>query len=62
MITAKYDKAVRDNEKNPWHHIVKGTLLEIYGDNISNFSATGKGRGRPEIEKKLFKGLQGKYS
>lgn len=62
IINAKYEKAVRDEQKNPWHHIVKGALLEIYGDNIGYFSATGKGRGRPGRDKKLFKGLQGEHT
>lgn len=56
LIDAKYA------ENNDWKIIVRETLLDVYGNGMVHFSATGKGsNSRPAINKKLFDGLLGKY-
>ncbi|KAK0078847.1 hypothetical protein PV326_009098 [Microctonus aethiopoides] len=42
-----------------WHTLVRETLLEVYGNSISQFSATGKRGFRPRIDSRIFKGLFG---
>lgn len=55
LISQKYDSPEK------WKDVVKDSLLEVYGANLINFSATGKGTTRPGINSKLFNGLLGKY-
>ncbi|KAK0073260.1 hypothetical protein PV325_010000 [Microctonus aethiopoides] len=42
-----------------WTIIVRETLLEVYGNSISQFSATGKRRFRTKIDPRIFKRLFG---
>jgi len=44
-----------------WKVLVRETLLEVYGSNIGNYSATGKRGNRPPINRQLYNGLFGKY-
>ena len=44
-----------------WKIMVRKVILDIYGSNIANYSATGKRANRPAIDHMLFKGLHGKY-
>ena len=48
------------DESEKWRVIVREVLLEIYGNTIANYSATGKRGDRPGIHPMLFKGLFGK--
>ncbi|KAK0074889.1 hypothetical protein PV326_012080, partial [Microctonus aethiopoides] len=50
------DKAEMDDN---WTIIVRETLLEVYGNSISQFSATGKRRFRTKIDPRIFKRLFG---
>lgn len=45
-----------------WTIIVRETLLEVYGNSISQFSATGKRGFRTKIDPRIFKGLFGMYN
>lgn len=43
-----------------WETIVKSALLEIYGDNISNYSARGTlANGHPKIDDRLYNSIFG---
>ena len=48
------------DESEKWRVIVREVLLEIYGNTIANYSATGNRGDRPGIHPMLFKGLFGK--
>lgn len=48
--------------ENNWRALVGEALEEIYGENIINYSAKGKGPdSRPAIDHRVFKGLFRKY-
>lgn len=44
---------------NDWKILVREILLEVYGKNIANYSATGTRGDRPGIDYQLFKGMRG---
>lgn len=48
--------ATNENNKCDWKKLVRQTLIEVYGESITNYSATGK-RTRPAINAVLFKAL-----
>ena len=54
------ENAADQSEK--WKVIFREVLLEIYGNTIANYSATGKLGERPGIYPMLFKGLFGKLT
>ncbi|XP_071653355.1 uncharacterized protein [Temnothorax longispinosus] len=49
-------KSTRENQCD-WKMLVRETLLEVYGESITNYSATGKRGARPAINAILFKAL-----
>lgn len=50
-------RAAMNNNKCDWKKLVRETLLEVYGESITNYSATGKRGSRPAISAILFKAL-----
>lgn len=50
-------KSTTENQEYDWKKLVRETLLEVYGESITNYSATGKRGARPAISAILFKAL-----
>lgn len=47
-------------EKYDWKILVKETLLEIYGNELANYSAKGTRGDSPGINVELYRALYGK--
>lgn len=56
LLSAKTDSGYN------WKEIVKTTLIEIYGQSLKHYSASGKRSERPGIDIRLYKGLHGNKS
>ncbi|XP_067207003.1 uncharacterized protein [Linepithema humile] len=50
-------KSTTENENCDWKKLVRETLLEVYDESITNYSATGRRGARPAINAVLFKAL-----
>lgn len=46
-----------ENQQCDWKIFVREALLEVYGETIHNYSATGKRGARPAINAVFFKAL-----
>lgn len=60
--TCKAGRKKEHGESYDWQIIVRETLLQVYGSNISQYSALGSRRGEhPAINHALYLGLYGIY-
>lgn len=50
--------SMNENNIYDWRRLVRGALLEVYGESITMYSAIGK-KSRPAINAVLFKALHG---
>ncbi|EZA61818.1 hypothetical protein X777_09610, partial [Ooceraea biroi] len=50
-------KSITENQECDWKKLVRETLVEVYGESITNYSAIGKRGARPAISAILFKAL-----
>ncbi|XP_033231778.1 uncharacterized protein LOC117182782 [Belonocnema kinseyi] len=56
-INVTAENAAQNSDTEKWRIITREVLLEVYGNTLANYSATGKRGGRQSINPMLFKGL-----